>query len=232
MRCNICGCTEFLDMNSRTNVRCKKCGSLERTRLLWMWIQRYKITKNTKILHLAPERGIYNQLSALIPNSNYVVADFDPTRYSFAKNCKKIDLCNLAEEKSNQYDFIIHSHVMEHIPCNIAYTLFHLHRMLKKKGRHICIIPFLNGKYDESFDNNLSDEERTKRFGQFDHVRRFGKEDVEQHLGCILNLPNKFDATKYFSIDDLKKYNIPEDHWKGFHIGTILDLSKDDYLLK
>lgn len=231
MICNLCGSNEFIDMNSRKNVRCKKCDSLERTRLLWLYIQRYKITHKTKILHLAPEKGIYDQLSKIIPNSKYVVADLDPKRYKFAKNCQKIDLCNLDDQKSNQFDFIIHSHVMEHIPCNVAYTLFHLHRMLKKRGRHMCIIPFMNGSYDESYNEKLTDEERTKRFGQFDHVRRFGKEDVHKHVGSIIKIPASFDATLHFSPDVLKSYNIPENHWKGLGIGTVLDLSKKDYLL-
>jgi len=227
MKCNICGNSVFIDMNTRKNVKCKQCNSLERTRLLWMYLQISNIRKESKVLHIAPEKGIYEGLSKIIDLDNYIVADIDPTRYQFVDNCRKIDLCELDDHPSFEYDFIIHSHVLEHISCNIAYTLFHLHRMLKVNGQHICIIPFVNGRYDESFQD-LSDEERHVRFGQFDHVRRFGNEDISSHLGKLLQLPNEFDATKDFYVEDLRNANIPENHWKGFHTSTVLRLKRND----
>lgn len=230
MTCNICGCDEFLDMNSRKSVRCKKCGSLERTRLLWLYLQRLEISKNTRILHLAPERGLYDRIKTLTDKSNYVVADINPKAYSFAPECKKIDLCDLEDWPSFEFDLIIHSHVLEHVPCNIAYTLFHLHRMLSNNGTHLCIIPFMPGKYDECFQD-IGDHERIRRFGQNDHVRRFGSDDIHAHLGKLLKLPSKFDATEDFSPKTLIEANIPENHWRGFHIGTVLSLKRQDMVL-
>jgi phosphoglycolate phosphatase len=182
-------------------------------------------------LHFAPEKGIYTALLKHVESENYIVADLDPRKYSFAERCLKIDLCNLDDQPSCEYDLILHSHVLEHTPCNIAYTLFHLHRMLKENGRHVCIIPFMGGKYDECFQD-LSREERQRRFGQFDHVRRFGKEDVSSHLGKIINLPPCFDATKDFDIKSLCDANIPENHWGGFGIGTVVNLRKSDFRLQ
>ena len=178
-------------------------------------------------MHLAPERGLYNVLVNRVEKGNYIPADIDPSKYPFADNCVKIDLCDLDNEPSLQYDLIIHSHVLEHTPCNIAYTIFHLHRMLKKEGHHICIIPFMSGKYDECFQE-ISDEERVRRFGQFDHVRRFGREDICSHLGKLINIPKDFDATQHFSEEILREANIPENHWRGFHIGTVLLLKRYD----
>lgn len=227
----MCGGEEFVGFNARKNAACKICGSLERTRLLWLYLKHYDIDNKTKILHIAPERSLFTILSKFTLEENYTTADLFPDKYRhFDKNCKRIDLCRLDCEESNYYDFIIHSHVMEHVPCNIAYPLFHLHRMLKDTGRHICIIPFLSGKYDEAFQD-LSDEERTIRFGQNDHVRRFGKTDLEKHIGSIINLPKDFDATRNFSEKLLTKSNIPSHLWKGFQSGTVLDLSKYDYKL-
>lgn len=227
MICNICGNACFIDMNIRKNVKCSKCGSLERTRLLYLYITKLQIDKNYKILHFAPEKGIYDYLTRQVNKGNYTVADISPERYKCADKCVKIDLCNLDGLPSNHYDLIIHSHVMEHTPCNIAYTLFHLHRMLTTSGLHLCIIPFMSGKYDECFQD-ISDEERKQRFGQHDHVRRFGNEDIDSHLGKLLNIPNSFDATEYFSPVLLRQYNIPENHWRGFQIGTVLSLKKYD----
>lgn len=228
-RCNICGCTEFVDMSTRKSVKCKSCGSLERTRLLWFYLERLKIDKKTRILHLAPEKGLYRKLKELA-GDNYVPADLDPARYHFVENCRKMDLCMMEDWPSNEFDLILHAHVFEHIPCNIAYPLFHLHRMLNEKGVHLCIVPFVSGRYDECFQE-IDDDERSSRFGQYDHVRRFGKDDIQAHLGKILNIPSCFDARNVVSEEELIDANIPKSHWYGFHIGTVLSLKKNDYRL-
>lgn len=229
MKCNICGGEEFVDMNQRVAVRCRSCGSLERTRLFYLYIEKLQIQAGAKILHIAPEKGLYDKIKS-IPDVDYHVADIDPERYSFASECKHIDLTAMEDWPASTYDYIFHIHVIEHIPCTLAYPIFHLHRMLKPNGVHMCIIPFLSGHYDESLAD-IGDDERSRRFGQYDHVRRLGREDVGSHLGKILNLPDAFDATQDFTIEQLESANIPNNHWKGFHIGTVLQLTKNDYRL-
>lgn len=232
--CNICGSDTFHDANGRILAQCSRCGSLERTRLLWLYLQRHikegRLKKNSKVLHIAPETGIFHQLSQLLDADNYRVSDYNPKNYPHIPSCTNINLMDLICEKSNSYDFIIHSHVLEHIDCNLAYPLFHLHRMLKYNGRHIFIVPFINGAYEESF-TELPDEIRTQRFGQFDHIRNFGNADINKHLGRLLALPANFDASLDFSTDTLRTCNIPQSHWVGFHAGTVFDLGKNDYLL-
>lgn len=230
MECNICGNDQFADMKDRVGVKCTKCGSLERTRLLWMFIEQLNVQPNWKVLHLAPEVGIYNRLSSLVKPENYVGADLEPERIRFVANCRKIDLTDLESWASNEFDLIIHSHVLEHIPCNVAYPIFHLHRMLKPTGKHLCCIPFSTGVYDECFDQ-IDDAERARRFGQRDHVRRFGRDGLAMSLGNIVRLPDHFDATDSFNEAALSKHNIPKRLWKGFHTATVLSLSKNDYRL-
>ena len=231
--CNLCGGAQFSDLKSRRNAKCAECGSLERTRLLWMYLERLNLTGETRVLHMAPERGLYRALKRrLQPTepSRYVCADIDPERFKFVKNMTRLDLCDLDDQPSNQYDVIIHSHVMEHVTCNIAYTLFHLHRMLKPEGHHVCVIPFRPGRYDECFQQ-IGNRERTRRFGQHDHVRRFGVEDMDRHLGALLNVPSSFDAREQFGEESLRRANIPEAAWRGFTINTVLTLKKYDMKL-
>ncbi|MDB3887360.1 hypothetical protein N9344_00235 [bacterium] len=192
-----------------------------------MYIDNLVLPENPKILHIAPEPGIYKAVANKFKSPNYVVADLFPENFSFVKNCKTIDLTNLDNELTGEYDLIMHCHVMEHIPCNIAYTLYHLHRMLKTNGKHVCIIPFMGGFYDECFQV-ISDKERIRRFGQNDHVRRFGREDINMHLGKIINVPNQFDARETFSESVLKDANIPEKEWTGFGTSTVLLLNRLD----
>jgi phosphoglycolate phosphatase len=196
-----------------------------------MYIEKLNLKQSSRVLHLAPERGIYRKLSGLIAPENYVAADFEPSRYAFAKGCRKIDLTAMEEWPSNYFDLIIHVHVLEHIPANIAYPLFHLHRMLSPAGRHLCIIPFMTGTYEENFAP-IGDEERVRRFGQSDHLRKFGRDDVEKHLGSILNMPKQFDAVADWGEAKLLEANVPKNHWRGLHTGTVLNLGKKDYKLQ
>ncbi len=230
MKCNLCGCKEFGTQGTRNNVRCIQCGSLERTRLLWLYLESMGIRREAKVLHLAPEIGIYQKLRLAIAPENYIVADFNPLGYSFAENVRQINLCDLEMWPSREFDLIIHSHVLEHVPCNIAYSLFHIHRMLKNTGQHICIIPFATGGWDECFDL-ISDDERVRRFGQADHVRKFGRNNIHDYLGGLINIPIEFDAASKFSENVLLDANIPENHWRGFHAGTVLCLKRNDMKL-
>lgn len=229
MKCNICGSRDFVDMGNRLRVRCQSCGSLERTRLLYLFFESLGLSGNLRILHIAPEKGLYHKIKSL-PGIEYVAADIEPARFTFADDCQYIDLTKMEEWPSDHFDLILHSHVIEHIPCSLAYPMFHLHRILKKDGVHLCIIPFMGGKYDETFAE-IGDQERTRRFGQHDHVRRLGRDDLSSHLGAIVNLPDSFDATSNFTPEQLLEANIPENHWRGFHIGTVLMLKKSDYRL-
>lgn len=231
-QCNLCGHHEFADVKNRLRARCTQCGSLERTRLLWMYLQDMELGADATVLHLAPERGLHARLKTRVKPENYVCGDVDPKRYRRHFNdIVAIDLTDLDEQPSNAYDIILHSHVMEHVPCNIAYTLFHLHRMLKPGGRQVCVIPFMPGRYDECFQT-LPEKESVRRFGQNDHVRRFGAEDLDRHLGAVVKLPEAFDAAQLFGEDRLQAANIPEYCWRGFTVHTVLILEKDDLKLR
>lgn len=230
--CNLCGSQSFADVKTRALARCRNCGSYERTRLLYLYVDDFlSLRPDAKLLHIAPERGLYSRLRQRLPPENYVVADFCPENYPFCDNCVKIDLSDLQSWPADSFDAIVHSHVLEHVYCNLAYCFFHLHRMLKPDGRHICIIPFSPGGWDESFQC-LSKEERIRRFGQEDHVRSFGVDDLPKYLGGIVKLPKSFDATENFSADILSNAQIPREAWKGFGINSVLLLEKDDYCLR
>lgn len=226
--CNLCGGTRFLDRGVRPAAVCATCHSMERTRLLWMYAQR-ALKPDWRVLHIAPEVGLYQALAARLAPDRYETADINPKRYPFARNIRRLDLCTLAELPANHYDCIIHSHVFEHLPCPIAGVLRHLHRVLVPGGLHLCVIPFLPGHDDECFDD-IGADERTRRFGQHDHVRRFGIADIDRGLGSLLRLDRHPDVTRDFSPETLRAANIPETAWRGFSIHTVLRLGKEDFI--
>ena len=230
--CNLCGNDKFGPVGKRSQARCQSCQSLERTRLMWLYIQnRVPLDPAMRILHFAPEEGLYSVITDTTGKDNYICSDISQDRYKFAKIFKTIDLtCDLEQFDDGEFDLIIHSHVLEHVPCNVAYVLYHIHRILKPTGKHICVITFMGGAHDECFDD-LPADEATRRFGQADHVRRFGTRHLASTLGCIINLPESFDAEADFGDETLSRHNIPDFCRKGFQPSTVLCLGKEDYRL-
>ncbi|MFZ5964857.1 hypothetical protein ACOXXX_18085 [Thalassococcus sp. BH17M4-6] len=194
--------------------------------MLWLHLSAMNIGPDTRVLHIAPERGIFKKLQSRITPENYHFADLFPELFKFAKGCRKIDLTDLDHWPSQEYDLIIHSHVLEHIPCNLAYPVYHLHRMLKPTGKHVFIVPFMPGKYAENFQD-ISEEERVRTLSQKDHVRRFGREDVPTHLGSILDLPENWSAERTVGAEQLRAANIPEREWNGFTGCSVMVLDRD-----
>lgn len=234
MRCNICGSEDFLDMGTRKSVRCATCNSLERTRVIGLFLQRDNLVdSHTRVLHLAPERGLADYLYGLA-GANCTFADLDPTSYSGIPNMQKLDLCrDLDGMPDESFDLIIHSHVMEHLPCSLVYVLYQLHRLLSAQGRMVCCIPIAPGYFhDCSTSPELTDAGRTARFGQCDHVRRFGRQDLDMFLGKIYDLSEEYDLTRTFTEEELAECNIPASAWRGFNPSSVLSLGKNDYLLK
>ncbi|YBV96724.1 class I SAM-dependent methyltransferase [Phyllobacteriaceae bacterium JZ32] len=228
--CNCCGNNQWGNIGERRDVRCLSCGSLERTRVLKLLLDRYGYPrKNIKILHFAPEKAIYDILS----NSDfaeYDAYDLFPENFKFG-SIRRFDLCSEASKlESNYYDLIIHSHVMEHIPCNYTAVLYHIHRSLKENGVHFMCIPFMGGFFEEDF-SPLEPTEAVSRFGQNDHVRRFGKKDFHRSIGMIFNISGDYHLENFFSREDLDRYNIPEAQRSGFTGTSVFPLRKRDLLL-
>lgn len=231
MQCNICGGTQFGAQGSRANVRCINCGSLERTRALKLHLDKLRpVGPQDRILHIAPDKGIAALLEK-IAGENYEPADLFPENFPHVR-ARKFDLCADAEKiPPHTYDYIIHSHVLEHIPCNWTMALLYLHRALKPDGVHIMCIPILSGAFEECLAP-LSKEEATKRFGQDDHVRRFGRLDLNNTLGHLFKGElEKHILQNCFSSEELDRVNIPHEERKTLNSSTVFVFKKDELRL-
>ena len=98
-------------------------------------------------------------------------ADFDPSRYPLP-DIRQLDLMALDDEA--RFDIIYASHVMEHVPDD-AQVLRNIARALKPGGEAWLIVP-LWSKSTEDGPADLSPREREHRFGQWDHVRQYGRD--------------------------------------------------------
>lgn len=181
--------------NQRNNVLSPSTLSLERHRLLWLYLQnetdffqaeldsdspvtgnkRIKLRKDAetssalKVLHFAPEQEFYKRFKKQT-NIDYTTTDLLSPLADV-----KADICNLPFE-DNTYDIILCNHVLEHIP-NDTKAMQELYRVLKPGGMGIFQIPQDLSRATTFSDDSIVDQkERAKIFGQYDHVRVYGRD--------------------------------------------------------
>ena len=76
----------------------------------------------------------------------------------------------------NTFDVVFCNHVLEHIPDDTK-AMKELFRVLKPKGMAVLQIPQDLNRETTFEDNSITDKkERAKIFGQYDHVRVYGKD--------------------------------------------------------
>ena len=89
-----------------------------------------------------------------------------------------IDITNI-QFKESIFDYVLCSHVLEHIPDDIQ-AMKEVLRILKPEGMAVFQVPVLREKTFE--DPSITNpHERLKLFGQTDHVRIYGK-DIKDRL--------------------------------------------------
>src|SRR6478735_12846817 len=159
-------------INPRPNALCPSCLSLERHRLIWLYLQRETnfFKENLKILHVAPEHCFMKPFEKQ-HREGYITVDIESP---LAK--VKMDIHQIPFE-SNTFDVVLCNHVLEHVQDDIK-AMSEINRVLKRGGWAIMQIPFFFPVPEVTFeDPSITDpREREKIFGQDDHVRKFGKD--------------------------------------------------------
>lgn len=185
---------------NRENALSPSTLSLERHRLLWLYLQNETdfFTKPQKVLHFAPEQAFYKRFR------NQKNLDYTTTDLLSPLADVKADICDLPFE-DNSFDTILCNHVLEHIPDDTK-AMQELYRVLKPSGMAILQIP-QDLKREVTFeDDSITDpKERTKIFGQYDHVRVYGR-DYFDKLRSIGFTVKEEDYTKNFTQEEIQKY--------------------------
>ncbi len=188
--------------NPRENVLSPSTLSLERHRLLWLYLKNETefFTKSLKVLHFAPEQAFYKRFKNL-SNIEYTTTDLNSPLAEI-----KADICDLPFD-DNSFDVILCNHVLEHIP-NDTKAMEELYRILAPNGWGIFQIP-QDLKREKTFEDDsiIDKKERTRIFGQYDHVRIYGI-DYFDKLRSIGFKVEEVNYTKQLSQENVEKYRL------------------------
>lgn len=184
----------------RNNVLSPSTLSLERHRLLWLYLKNETLffQSDLKVLHFAPEQAFYKRFRKM-KNLEYVTTDLNSPLADV-----KADICNLPF-KDNEFDIIFCNHVLEHIPDDTK-AMQELYRVLKVGGMGVFQIP-QDLTREKTFEDNTitGKKERAKIFGQYDHVRVYGRDyfDTLRRIGFKVE---EVDYSTTLSEADITKY--------------------------
>jgi predicted SAM-dependent methyltransferase len=159
----------------RDEAMCVHCGSLERHRLVWLFLERRTdlfTFPPKRLLHIAPEpceRRIKERAG-----DGYVSADLSDPDVDV-----RFDLTNIPYPDAS-FDVVYCSHVLEHVPDDRR-ALREFRRILAPGGYAVLLVPITAANTVE--DPTITDpRERLRAFGQKDHVRRYGWRDFVKRL--------------------------------------------------
>ena len=178
VHCPVCekSFSKFLSYGSRVahrdNVLCPYDLTLERHRLMWLYLKDHSnffTGQNLDVLHIAPEQCFHKRFKKQ-SNINYLTGDIISPIADLHFDLHKIPL------EENRFDVVFCNHVLEHVD-DAMQCMKELYRVMKNGGWGIMQVP-----QDLSRDKTYEDlsitapEEREKHFWQKDHLRLFGKD--------------------------------------------------------
>ncbi len=189
---------EHFGKNEHLNVeqyQCSNCLASDRDRFFAAYFKEVlKIPENSEktLLHVAPSWGLNNRFLKKyfsVTTTDLMMEDVDV----------KSDVEDMKVFDNDSFDFLICSHVLEHV-TNPDTALKELLRVLKKGGKAILMVP-VNPEIAETLEDpsHTTREERIKHYGQEDHLRLFAKQDFMNRIvgaGFKLEMLGKRDFGK------------------------------------
>jgi SAM-dependent methyltransferase len=161
----------------RDDDRCPVCHGADRTRMMMLYLDTETAVgrRPMRVLHVAPDLGLYLWLKRQ-PGVDYTATDLDASRYRHIDDMQTADLTALPFDDGS-FDVVICSHVLEHVPDDRA-AFSELLRVLAPEGHALLLTPYaLDGQGTDEDPSAEVAAERDRRFGQWDHVRIYDRED-------------------------------------------------------
>lgn len=193
------------DVAHRDNVLCPYDLTLERHRLMWLYLKDHSdfFTKERlEVLHIAPEQCFHKRFKKQ-SNLNYLTGDLVSPIADMHFDLHSIPL------EDNRFEVIFCNHVMEHVEDALQ-CMRELHRVMKPGGWGIMQVPQDFSREETYEDPTItSPEEREKHYWQKDHVRLFGK-DYPEWLRKAGFTVTEFDPKQHYGVDLMTRYRMSE----------------------
>ena len=215
--CPLCGCQrrKFIPygyVKPRENALCPNCLSLERHRLLWLWLLRESdIGRGAmalpRLLHIAPEVALMRKFRKMYAREKerYVTADLESPLADMHFDVQEIPI------EDGAFDCVICNHILEHVEDDRK-ALKEIFRILRRGGWGVILSPVELEREKTFEDDTITDrEERTRIFGQYDHRRIYGRDYTErlQEAGFeVYDIPYK----EAFTAAEQQRYALCDDH--------------------
>lgn len=156
----------------RPNVLCPYDLTLERHRLMWLYLKQesdFFTAPDLKVLHIAPEQCFYGKFKKQ-KNLEYLTGDLESPIADLHFDLHQIPL------EDNRFDVVFCNHVMEHVDDALQ-CMKEIYRVMKPGGWAIMQVPQDMTRSETYEDPTITTpEEREKHFWQYDHVRLFGRD--------------------------------------------------------
>ena len=177
--------------------------SLERHRSLWLYVNRetslFTSDKPIDLLHIAPEQCFYSILKNQ-SHINYTTFDLNSPLASVHGDIIKMPFADCT------FDCVFCNHVLEHITDD-QLAMSELFRILRPGGWGIVQVP-MQANRDITYENwDITDPAaRTMHFGQYDHVRWYGRVDFFERLTTVGFQIEAINVGTYFSEEEIQTY--------------------------
>ena len=116
------------------------------------------------------------------------------------------DICNLPFS-DQQFDWVVCNHVLEHIP-NDKIAMQEIYRVLKPGGTAILQVPLRLDQNTFEDDRITDPKERAQVFGQYDHVRIYGK-DYQERLEQVGFQVKMLAYAEQLTSEEQTRYAVP-----------------------
>ncbi|MDZ4716416.1 MAG: class I SAM-dependent methyltransferase [Cytophagales bacterium] len=179
-------------INPRPNALCPSCLSLERHRLIWLYLQEKTnfFSGPLDVLHIAPEPCFLKRFEKM-HGSKYITADLESPLAKVKMDIHRMPFGD------NSFDAVLCNHVLEHVENDIQ-ALSEIRRVLKPGGWAILQVPFFSPVPEFTLEDKsvISDVDRERLYGQDDHVRKFGRDYPDRIArGGLVPTPDDFAKT-------------------------------------
>ena len=186
--------------DQRENALAPGSLSLERHRLLWLFLKEESdfFTNDKKMLHIAPEQCFVDVFRNQ-KNIDYTTADIESPLADVLMDVQDIPF------DDNTFDVVMCNHVLEHVTDDKK-AMQELYRILKPGGFGIFQVPQDINRTTTYEDASItSPKERSKHFGQYDHLRIYGMDffDKLKNVGFKVT---PYDFSKNHSSEEIEKY--------------------------